>query len=337
MSTLARIATPAAARIVTGLIQGLVLYFLYQSVESGIWPATDGIVFAALLVLAWCLPIVVLMGLGNMRASTLAIWTLGAALLLVGLAVHDVLRDPERLSGMWSLWTVGSPMDSKPNLRLFPSSRLVPAILLLLFVLQTLIVGGDTDRRLVGRYPGLFEAAWKHAVQLALSLVFVGLFWLVLALGAGMFKLIDLDFFTRLIQHRWFAMPATSLAFACAVHVTDVRAGIVRGVRTLIHVLLSWLLPLIALFAVGFLASLPFTGLAPLWSTRFATTRFFRCSSPPVWAMSGPTSCSISWLITRRRRWNAERCRPRPHRETASLYSAKLPIASRSHSTYSRP
>src|SRR5690348_7105618 len=41
--------------------------------------------------------------------------------------------------------------------------------------------------------------------------------------------------------------------------------------RALVHVLLSWLLPLMALFVAGFLASLPFTGLAPLWATRFAT------------------------------------------------------------------
>jgi Domain of unknown function (DUF4153) len=39
----------------------------------------------------------------------------------------------------------------------------------------------------------------------------------------------------------------------------------------LIHVLLSWLLPLLAVVVAGFLASLPFTGLAPLWKTRFAT------------------------------------------------------------------
>jgi hypothetical protein len=66
-------------------------------------------------------------------------------------------------------------------------------------------------------------------------------------------------------------LPVTTLALACAIHVTDVRAGIVRGMRTLILILASWLLPLLTLIVAGFLASLPFTGLAPLWSTRFAT------------------------------------------------------------------
>ena len=61
------------------------------------------------------------------------------------------------------------------------------------------------------------------------------------------------------------------LAFTCAIHVTDVRAGIVRGARTLKLTLLSWLLPIMALIAVTFLATLLFTGLEPLWSTRRAT------------------------------------------------------------------
>jgi hypothetical protein len=50
-----------------------------------------------------------------------------------------------------------------------------------------------------------------------------------------------------------------------------VRAGIVRGARTLKLTLLSWLLPMMVLIAGGFLSTLMFTGLEPLWSTRRAT------------------------------------------------------------------
>jgi Domain of unknown function (DUF4153) len=64
----------------------------------------------------------------------------------------------------------------------------------------------------------------------------------------------------------------TTLAFALAIHVTDVQAHIVRGVRTLALTLLSWLMPLFALIAAGFLASLPFTGLDPLWATGNGTS-----------------------------------------------------------------
>lgn len=259
-------------RIATGLVQGLALYLLYSAADSRVWPATVGLIFAPLLVIAWCLPIVILASVSNMRARTLAVWSGGATLLLAGLTVHDVLRDPDRLSGAWTFWSLWVSAEDQPGRGIWPTMQLLPAIVLVLFALQTFVVAGDADRKPIASYPRLFDAVWKHAVQLALSLTFVGLFWLLLALGAALFHLIGLDFLKDLIQRRWFAMPATSLAFACAVHVTDVRAGIVRGVRTLIHVLLSWLLPLMALFTAGFLASLPFTGLDLLWNTRFATS-----------------------------------------------------------------
>jgi hypothetical protein len=122
----------------------------------------------------------------------------------------------------------------------------------------------------MARYTTHFDVAWKLGVQVALATAFVGAFWLVLWLGSELFLLIKLDFFQRLIEHAWFAIPATALATAAALHVTDVRAGLVRGVRTLALVLLSWLLPLMALIGGGFLVSLIFTGLAPLWATRHA-------------------------------------------------------------------
>jgi hypothetical protein len=120
-------------------------------------------------------------------------------------------------------------------------------------------------------YPVHFDIAWKLGVQVALAIAFVAAFWLVLWLGAALFKLIKLDFFEQLIEHRWFAIPATALASAASLHLSDVRAGLVRGVRTLALVLLSWLLPLMALIAAGFLIGLIFTGLAPLWATRHAS------------------------------------------------------------------
>ena len=165
----------------------------------------------------------------------------------------------------------GSSIGHHDGLAIWPSPLLVVFAAVGLFIAHALVVAGDAERRVIATYPAYFDAAWKHGVQLALSFLFVGLFWVVLELGAGLFKLIDLDFLRRLIEHRWFALPATTLALACALHVTDARAGIVRGIRVLVLTLLSWLLPLMALFGLGFLASLPFTGLTPLWGTRFAT------------------------------------------------------------------
>jgi len=128
------LSTPIAIRSATGLVQGLALYLLYQSAEPQVWPATEGLLFAPLVVITWLLPVVVLMGVANMRPRTLAIWSACAALLLAGLTVHDVLRDPERIGSMGSIWTFWNPMRGSPDLRIWPSTRLFPAILLILFV-----------------------------------------------------------------------------------------------------------------------------------------------------------------------------------------------------------
>ena len=124
---------------------------------------------------------------------------------------------------------------------------------------------------MVASYARYFDVSWKLAVQLALAAGFVGVFWAVLFLGAELFRLIKIEFLIELIKRPWFSIPVTTLVFAYAIHVTDVRAGLVRGTRTLSLTLLSWLLPVLTLLTVAFLSALPFTGLEPLWSTRRAT------------------------------------------------------------------
>ena len=104
-------------------------------------------------------------------------------------------------------------------------------------------------------------------MQLALAFAFVAIFWGVLWFGAILFSLIDLSFIEALIEKSWFAIPATALATAAAIHLTDIRSRLVAAIRVILLSLLSWLLPLMTVIAIGFTASLPFTGLAPLWAT----------------------------------------------------------------------
>jgi hypothetical protein len=246
-------------RAAVGLAQGAVLYLLYRAVEAKAWPATEPPVFASLLMTAIFVPVVVIAGLGNLRARTLAVWTLVAAAICAGLALHDVLRDPVNAARGLS------------GPRLIPDGPLWPALLAVLLILHSLIVAGEGDRRIVAGYPRLFDASWKHGVQLTLSVAFVAAFWVLLYLSAELFRLIGIRSLADLIQRPWFAAPATTVSFAYALHVTDVRADLVRGVRALALTLLAWLLPMLTAFAVAFLLALAFTGLEPLWSTRHAT------------------------------------------------------------------
>jgi hypothetical protein len=244
------------ARLAIGLLQGGALWFLERALETKSWPATDGLLFAPLQAVALLVPIAVLLGLGNLRPRTLAIWTVVATALCVGLAIYDIFRDP----------TGGTTVD-----RVVLSPKLWLALGAVLFITHSLIESGNADRKLVASYARYFDVSWKLAVQLVLAAGFVGVFWAVLWLGAELFRLIKIEFLAELIKRSWFLIPVTTLVFACAIHLTDVRAGLVRGTRTLCLTLLSWLLPVLTLLIVAFLLALPFTGLEPLWSTRRAT------------------------------------------------------------------
>jgi Domain of unknown function (DUF4153) len=246
----------ALARVAVGLMQGIALYLLQQALESKAWPATDGLIFAPLLMVAMFVPIIVVVGLGNMRLGTLAAWTAVATAVCAGLAMYNVFRDP----------TGGAAI-----LRVGPTPTVWLCLAAGLFITHSLIASSDADRKFIASYSRYFDVSWKQGVQLVLAVCFVALFWAMLWLGAELFRLIKIEFLADLIKRRWFWIPVTALAFTYALHITDVRAGLVRGTRTLTLSLLSWLLPIMTLITVAFLLALLFTGLEPLWSTRRAT------------------------------------------------------------------
>ena len=243
-----------AVRLGIGLAQGVVLWGLNQSVEAHAWPSTQPAVFAPLLLVCLFAPLIVIQGLGRLHARTLALWTLGASVVLAGLGVHDALR------------TIAEAGQTAPF-----NSPLIPLCIVGLFIAHSLVAAADHDGRPVGLYPSHFELAWKHGLQSALGVAFVGVFWALLWLGAALFSVIGIEAFRKLLEQDWFYIPATTVALAAALNLTDVRVGLIRGVRTVALTLLSWLTPMMALIAVGFLAALPVTGLGPLFETRAAT------------------------------------------------------------------
>jgi hypothetical protein len=241
-------------RLATGLIQGLLLYGLYQAEQSKVWPATQAQLYAALLMIVLFVPPVGLAGVSALRLRSLAVWKAVVAIVAGGLGAY----------GVWSGDPAARGVDG-----LGPQTFL--AIAVLVFIGHHLVQPADMERRRIARYPTYFDVTWKHGVQAVLSLGFTGAFWLLLFLASALFKLIGVDAIDKLIKHEAFIFPATAVMFAAAVQLTDVRANLVRGVRTVALTLLAWLLPLMALIAAAFLLTLPFTGLEPLWKTKSAT------------------------------------------------------------------
>ena len=245
------------ARLAIGLAQGLALWWLVRAAgEDGadrVWPATRPLVFGPMFLVAAYLPAVLLAGVCRLRLKTLLIWPAVAAVLLALLAWHDIAR---RSSG-----------ETQP----FISMSLMAFGAAALFIAHHLVAPADIERRRVATYAAYFDTAWKAGVQLALSVGFTGAFWLLLWLGASLFQIIGIRLLNDLLGESWFSIPVLSLAFALAVHLTDVRDGLIRGVRTVALMLLSWLLLVLTVLVAGFLLALPFTGLDGLWKTGSAT------------------------------------------------------------------
>jgi hypothetical protein len=246
-------------RLAIGLAQGILLFLLQRADESKAWPATQPLLYAPLLICALMVPLIPLAALSAMRRMSLIVWSLVATVLTAILAVH-------------AAWTGAEParLGAGPL-----SPPIFIAAAALLFIAHHLVQPAEAVRRPVAPYADYFDLAWTNAVRLVLSLAFTGAFWLLLFLAGALFKLIGVEAIQKLIGETAFAFPATGLMFAAAVHMavqlTEARAGLVRGVRTVGLILLAWLSPLMVVIAAGFLATLPFTGLAPLWGTKAAT------------------------------------------------------------------
>ncbi len=244
-------------RVAIALVQGALLYWLYRSGTEKIWPATVPALYVPLLLVLGLCPVLLVVSLGHLAARRTLLWVGGAVLLVAALgwydAWHKVIPDARGGEGL-------------------PSHLLVVHLIAALFIAHVLIVAATIDRRRIAAYATYFDTAWKLAVQLVFSMGFVGAVWLVLNLGGELFKLIKLDFLDKALRQAWFNIPVLVFAFTCAIHVTDVRPAIVRGIRNLLLALMGWLLPVVTVLVGGFLLSLPFTGLSALWATRHAAS-----------------------------------------------------------------
>ncbi|CAB3773206.1 DUF4153 domain-containing protein [Paraburkholderia humisilvae] len=254
--------TLVASRMVVGLCQGLALYVLVSAMHDRSGIAKIPVLFFPLILVALFVPPTIVVGLSQMRAARLLMW---ATVLAVGVAVLGY-HVAWRLAG-----TGSADMSPVRNDAAFPSVAAVFHTGLIVFIAFCLVLAGEAERSWFARYESYFEVSWKLGLQVCLSAMFVCAVFLVLWLGAELFLLVKLHFLEQLLRRSWFNLPIGAVSFAWALQITDVRPDISQGARTLVLSLMSWLLPVLVVIAGGFLASLPFTGLGLLWSTRIAT------------------------------------------------------------------
>lgn len=113
---------------------------------------------------------------------------------------------------------------------------------------------------------------WNDAVIGAASLLFTGVTFLLVHLLAELFMLVGISFLRDLLDSDTFGFFLAGAAFGGAVGILRERDALVGTMQRLVMVVLSVLAPVLAVGLLVFLASLPFTGLQPLWDSTKATT-----------------------------------------------------------------
>lgn len=156
----------AIARLVTGLIQGLVLYALYHAIESNSWPATEPYLFAPLLLVGLFVPVLLVSSLSHLEKRRAGAWVLVAGIIVAGLGFYDIWR-----GGHESNFDLAGPDDARvrffsPLVFIFTAAGL--------YISHALILAGAADQHAIARYPMYFEMAWKLIIQVMFSTFFVG-------------------------------------------------------------------------------------------------------------------------------------------------------------------
>lgn len=227
--------------IFVGLLQGTLCYLLmtYLAPHNDGWlfygmPATIAITSALLLTVV--------------SFKQRALWYWMALIFIVVLAMS-----------VWLKWQVeDSDKWRQHEVFMFYGWRLLLMAMLALPRIQySLHVSREQ-----ARYPHFYRQLWLNALTLLIVFVANGLFWLVLLLWSEMFKLVGIPFFSTLFfDTDWFGYVAFGLITALAVVLARTQSRLVTAVQKLLTFIATGLLPLVALLALMFILTLPFTGL----------------------------------------------------------------------------
>lgn len=233
--------TTRLGMIFIGLLQGSLCYLLmtYLVPHNDGWlfygmPATIAITSALLLTVV--------------SFKQRALWYWMALIFVVVLAMS-----------VWLKWQVeDSDKWRQHEVFMFYGWRLLlMAMLALPWIQYSLHVSREQ-----ARYPHFYRQLWLNALTLLIVFVANGLFWLVLLLWSEMFKLVGIPFFSTLFfDTDWFGYVAFGLITALAVVLARTQSRLVTAVQKLLTFIATGLLPLVALLALMFILTLPFTGL----------------------------------------------------------------------------
>jgi hypothetical protein len=235
-----------------GFLQGLAVYALLEWLPDSTPQYLRFMAFSLLMALPWMLVLIA----DDIRDAWTWYLLAGYGLVLAGVAVF---------TGSQCTAFESTGCDVYVALPYIGSQVLGWCLLSIVF--RTVLEQRDTGFA----YPVLFKYSWHNFFTVILAGVYALLTWLLLILGAGLFKLVEIDLFLNTLREEWFALPLTGTALAYGAVVARQQLTVVTTLRRLLRTVIGGMLPLLALIGVGFLLVLPFTGVQPLWDTNRAS------------------------------------------------------------------
>ena len=147
----------------------------------------------------------------------------------------------------------------------------VPTAFVCLYVLMPFAQIYQRDGRLAFPYPDLFFHAWTNVFVGALGQIYLAVFGALLQLWGGLFDLIGIHWFSTLFHSDWFYYSSYPAVFGFGLWTGRANARFADAGRSAVLAVFRFLMPLLAVIQLIFLAALPFTGLTALWSTGHAS------------------------------------------------------------------
>lgn len=240
---------PRNLMLLIALAQGVALLLLWRALTNGTWPATQPAVNFPLWTVAVTYPAILLLSLESGRVMRTVIRVSLAAAIPI-------------LPAAWIGWQA-SPYGE------FPIGSLIFVYVVTMGVacfkglmyLQHCVAEDPVA------YRTLFRYSWRNALVAGLSAPLVSGVALILFLWGALFEAIGIDFFADLFARDWFLFPVLATVFGLGVLIFRHLATVIDGIASLLEGLIRLLFPLVVTVVTIFLATLPFTGLQPLWET----------------------------------------------------------------------
>lgn len=143
--------------------------------------------------------------------------------------------------------------------RFINSAHPIAAYWILTFLTLPFLISASQRKGGWRHYQLLFGHAWSVVVRYAAATLFMGLFWLVLALSDELLGLVDIDIISTLWEESWFVSIVSGAVLGLALAVVNELSDYVSPY--LILRLLRLLLPVVLVVVALFLLMVPVRGL----------------------------------------------------------------------------